>query len=172
MVAVRSAVVLLLAALVAGCAQNPMDRATAPLAPFSHRVESAHVALYWNCEAREAGVLRLDGAAANPLSAQPVQFLEVELVGVDGNERTVSFARVEAPDIQLFTKQITRFGLALRTTGTEARFDIYYQYRFHENGKDEIASNGDLRGLIRPVLLKRFLVRDACSASQHRSPSI
>jgi hypothetical protein len=163
---------ILLAGLLAGCAQNPMDASVPSGAMFGHRVESAHVSLYWNCMPAEAGVLRLDGAAANHWFGEPVKFLEIELVGVDNNERTVSFARVEATDIQLFTKQLTRFNLALRTTGAEARFDIYYEYRFHDNGKDRIVSAGDLPGGVQLVQLKRFLVRDACSASRHLAPSV
>lgn len=135
---------------------------------FAHRVASSHVVLYWNCARPDAGLVRLEGVAQNPWSPQEVRFLEFDLVGVDARDRTVSQAKGEARDFLLGTSQTTPFHLDLRTQGTEVRFDLYYRYRFQDNGRSFIA--GRLVGA--PPLLaqmqQQFFVRDVCSETQHR----
>ena len=39
---------------------------------YAHRVESSHVALFWNCTDAGPGVLQLEGVAVNPWAQQPV----------------------------------------------------------------------------------------------------
>ena len=104
---------------------------SSPARAFTHHVATSEVALLWNCQA-EPGRLHLEGVAQNPWQAQPIRFLEFELVGVDAQERTTAKAVGEARDIQIFTNQQTPFQLDLKPTGTEVRFDLYYQYRFDE----------------------------------------
>ena len=134
---------------------------------FSHRVASSHVEFYWNCARSEPGVLRLEGMAVNPWSSQAVRFLEFDLVGVGSRERTVSQVEGEARDFLLGTNQNTPFRLDLRTSGAEIRFDLFYRYRFQDNGGSFIA--GPPVGV--PHLLaqtQQFMVRDVCSETQHR----
>ncbi|MBI4574250.1 MAG: hypothetical protein HY713_13325 [candidate division NC10 bacterium] len=137
---------------------------------FVHRVASSHVDLYWNCARPAPDELRLEGLAFNPWASQRIRFLEFELVGVDARERTVSEAKGEAGDFLLGTNQSTPFQLNLRPTGSEVRFDLFYQYRFNE-GNDGRLFAGPPGG--RPLLLaqamKRFMARDVCSESQHRA---
>lgn len=139
-----------------------------PPAVFAHRVESSHVAIYWNCEWPEPGVLRVQGVAQNPWSPQEVRFLELDLVGVDARERSVSQASTALADFLLRTNQISPFQLDLRTQGTEVRFDLFYRYRFQGNGGRLLAGHlvGAPRMLAQPTI--QFMARDVCSETQHR----
>lgn len=145
--------------------------ASVPYPPpnYAHRVESSAVALYWNCAQPEPGLLQLSGLAFNPWSSQPVRLLEFDLVGVDAHDRSVSSAEAQAGDQQIFTNQSTPFQLDLRTAGTEVRFDLYYQYIYQDRGHGDAIIAGPLPpGSFHLVQqTHRFLVRDACSESQH-----
>ncbi len=136
---------------------------------FAHRIATSHVVLYWNCSRSEANMLRLDGVAQNPWSPQAVRFLELELVGVNGEDRVVSEAKGEVRDAMLRTNQISPFRLDLRTVGSETRFDLHYQYKF-QDVEDQALLAGPPVG--RPLLAaytNRFMVRDACGETQHRA---
>ena len=139
-----------------------------PQAVFAHRVESSHVALYWNCERAEPEVLRVRGVAQNAWGHQEIRFLELDLVGVDARERSVSQASTALAAFLLRTNQISPFELGLRTQGTEVRLDLYYRYRFQDNGGRLLA--GHLVGA--PQMLAQathqFMARDVCSETQHR----
>ena len=139
-----------------------------PPAVFAHRGESSHVALYWNCERPEPGVLRVQGVAHNPWSPQDVRFLELDLVGVDARERSVSQASTTLAAFLLRTNQISPFELGLRTQGSEVRLDLYYRYRFQDNGGRLLA--GHLVGAPRMLAqrIHQFMARDVCSETQHR----
>jgi len=136
---------------------------------YSHTVQSSHVALYWNCARPDAGTIQVNGLAFNPWSSQPVRYLELELVGVDSRDRTVSEAGTKARDIELLTNQSTPFQVNLRPMGGESRFDLYYRYVFQDGGRDGLIASLAWDG---PILLaqsqKQFRVRDACSESMHR----
>jgi hypothetical protein len=132
-------------------------------------VQTSHVALYWNCARPDPAVVEVSGIAFNPWSSQPVRELEVEIVGVDARERTLSAARTDAPDVQLFTNQSTRFHVSLRTTGGESRLDLYYRYKFHDGGRDRMLAGLTWDGPILLAQQMQFRVRDACSESQHRT---
>jgi hypothetical protein len=103
-----------------------------PSGSFAHRVATSELVLLWNCLQPGTGQVRLEGVAQNPWAAQPIRFLEFELVGVDAQERTTAQAAGTARDLQLFTNQTTPFQLDLKTIGTEVRFDLYYRYYFLE----------------------------------------
>jgi len=168
----RAGLLLLLGMGLSACAADGTWRPPAastlyPPAVFAHRVESSHVALYWNCTRPEPGVLRLEGVAQNPWSSQAVRFLELELVGVDARERTVSEAAAAVPDFLLHTNQISPFRLDVRTVGSEVRFDLFYQYRFQENGGRFVAgAPGSAPRILAQT--QRFMARDVCSETQHR----
>jgi hypothetical protein len=136
---------------------------------YSHTVQSSHVALYWNCARLDSGILEVRGVAFNPWASQPVRDLEVELVGVDARDRTLSAARTDAPDSQLFTNKSTPFQVNLRTTGAESRFDLYYRYKFQDGGGERLLASLAWDGPILLAQQKQFRVRDACSDSQHRT---
>ena len=139
---------------------------------FAHRVATSEVVLLWNCIQPEPGLLRVGGEAQNPWQAQPIQYLEFELVGVDAQERTTAQATGAARDFQIRTNQRSPFQLTLKTAGTEVRFDLYYNYRFHEEF-DTGATMGVLVAgppMASPRLFAQtqtFLARDVCSPTQH-----
>ena len=171
----RTLVIAIYAASLSACASPGSPHGGSGQPPgyppdvFAHRVATSNVVLYWNCVRPEAGALRLEGVAQNPWSMQSVRFLELELVGVDDQGRTVSQARGEARDILIDTNQSSPFQLALRTAGSEVRFDLYYQYRFQEVEMEALLAGPPVA---LPWLLaqtNRFLARDVCSETQHRA---
>ncbi len=139
---------------------------TDPTAGFTNRVSSSQVMLYWNCTRPEPRILRVEGVAYNSWSAQAIRFLELDLVGVDDRDREVSATSAALPAILLWTNEVSAFSLDLKTAETETRFDLYYQYRFN----NERILAGPLAPGPRHLTqqLKRFLVRDVCSETQHR----
>ena len=162
----------------AGCAamEAPESGSGRGLPPeaLAHRVATSEVVLLWNCVEPEPGLLRVEGVAQSPWQAQPIRYLEFQLVGVDAQERTTAQTAGAARDVQLFTNQSTPFQLVLKTAGTEVRFDLYYDYRFNE-GFDIGATQGVLVAgppMAGPRLFAQthtYLVRDACGATQHRA---
>lgn len=140
-----------------------------PTAGFTHRVSSAHVVLSWNCTRPEPSILRMEGIAHNQWSAHEIRFLEFDLVGVDAREREVSATGAALPAILLRTNQVSAFRLDLKPAETETRFDLYYQYRFNEEGNRMLAGPPGAAPQRLAQQLRRFLVRDACSETQHRA---
>jgi hypothetical protein len=164
--------VAILTGVLTACAMTDMPQGGGTLETFAHRVATSEVVLLWNCLETEPGLLRVVGEAQNPWQAQPIQYLEFDLVGVDAQERTTAQATGAARDFQIRTNQRSPFELTLKTAGTEVRFDLYYNYRFH----DEREMGGTMGVLvagppmISPRLLAQtqtFLVRDVCGAVQH-----
>jgi hypothetical protein len=152
-----------------GCVSGQAPTTTPPvsLSGFAHRVGSAHVVLYWNCERPEAGRLQLDGIAQSPWSE--VRSLEFELVGVDQRDRIVSETKGVARDPVISTNQFSPFRLNLRTVGSEVRFDLFYQHQFVPDQMNALLAGPPTA---RPRLVAqadRFLVRDVCSETQHRA---
>jgi hypothetical protein len=164
-----------LALSVTGCASlgaGQQSGAQPPAYPpdvFSHRVATSEVVLYWNCSRPEPGVLRLDGVAQSPWAAQPVRYLEFDLVGVDGQDRIVSEIKGAAQDIQIYTNQTSRFQLDLRLAGSEGRIDLYYEYQFHIEQMDALLAGPPVRVPRLIAQTSRFLARDVCSETQHRA---
>jgi len=132
-----------------------------------HRVASSHVELYWKCDQGEPGIMRVQGMARNPWSPQEVRSLEFDLFGVDRDDRVVSGAHAAAPNYQLGTNQTTRFDVALRLTGREARYDLVYRYRFQELEEMAALLAGPPTRLQLAQSTVQFMVRGACSDSQH-----
>jgi hypothetical protein len=170
---IRTGVLACLGIALTACAADGTWRPPAastlyPPALFAHRVASSHVALYWNCTRPEPGVVRVEGVAQNPWASQEVRFLELEVAGVDARERYVSQASTALPNFLLGTNQISPFHLDLRTVGSEVRFDLFYQYRFQENGGRFLAGSpvGVPRLFAQSTI--RFMARDVCSDTQHR----
>jgi hypothetical protein len=95
----------------------------------------------------------------------------------------VTEASAAARDLILGMMGSTPFQLALRPTGREARFDLFYQYQFQEPGDSGSASqNAALPSGAPPVRLVsstpfllaqappiRFMVWDVCSETMHRA---
>jgi len=98
-----------------------------PPANFTHRVSTADVDVFWNCTQPESGLVEVDGVVQNT-GGRDVKFMELNLVGVDPRNYSVSQATASLPDTVLSTNQISPFRMSFRTVGSEARFDLYYQY--------------------------------------------
>jgi hypothetical protein len=166
------ALLIMMAVGLSACATDGMPQlpaaAPTPYPPpgYTHRVGTSQVVLYWNCTRPDPGILQVEGLAYNPWTDQPVRFLEFDLVGVDTRERTISQVAGEAPNFLLRANQSTPFRLDLRTSGAEIRFDLFYRYRFQEKGGSFIA--GQAVGVQRQLAqMQQFMVRDACSETQH-----
>jgi hypothetical protein len=170
----RAGLMFLLALGLSACAADGSFRfAAGPPVPYpptgyTHVVRTSAVELYWNCTQPEAGILRLEGAAFNPWGDAPVQHLELQLAGVDTHDRTVSQGAADARDSQIMTNQSSPFALDVRTTGREVQYDLYYQYQYPDGGRDGILLSGPMVPGAFPRFSGRpFLVRDACSPTQH-----
>jgi hypothetical protein len=175
---IRLVLFALVGIAISGCAgdgswkTSPSTATPYPPPGYNHTVQSSHVALYWNCTRPDPAIVEVSGVAFNPWSDQPVRFLEIELVGVGPQERTVSEAQTKAADIQIFTNQSTRFQLTLRMTGAESRLDLYYRYQFQDDGgrnrlDASLAWDGPM--LFAQAQQQQFRVLDACSETQHRT---
>jgi hypothetical protein len=147
-----------------------------PSATLNHRVSTAEVVLYWNCTRPEPGAVRLDGVVYSPYFSD-VRFMEFDLVGLDAQDAVVSHVTGDLPDIQIRTNQTSPFRLDLRTAGTEARFDLFYRYRSQGNLRSEesrpvlvAADLGPEARLLAQATTRQFMVRDACSETQHLNP--
>lgn len=165
----------LLGLALVGCAADGMQSSSMigaePYPPpgLPHRVASSHVELYWKCDQGGPDVMRVQGMARNPWSPQEVRFLEFDLFGVDRDDRAVSTAHAAAPNFLLGTNQITRFEVALRLTGREVRYDLYYRYRFQElEEMDALLAGPPTRPRLAQSTVQ-FMIRDACSDTQHRA---
>lgn len=124
---VRQALLLVVVAMgVTACAAVDTPGTGTPLEAFAHRTATSDLVLFWNCLEPAAGVLRVEGVAHNPWQAQPIAFLELQVVGVDAQGRQTAEGAGKARNIQIFTNQRSPFQLELRTAGTEVRFDLYY----------------------------------------------
>ena len=167
--------VSILAGVLTACAATDMPQGGVTggtLETFAHRVATSEMVLLWNCLQPEPGQLRVEGVAQNPWQAQPIQYLEFELVGVNAQERRTAQVAEAARDLQIRTNQTAPFQLTLKTAGTEVRFDLYYNYRFHDT-----VDFGATRGVLvagPPMASTRlfaqtqtFLVRDVCGVAQH-----
>ncbi len=162
---------------------------TDPTAGFTHRVANSEVVLDWTCTRSEPGLLRVEGVVQNYWSAQPIKFMEFDLVGVDDGNRQVSATSAALKAVLLFSSEVSPFRLDLKPAGTETRFDLYYQYRFNEGFKvgggglrfdlqDQYRLDDGRNGRLFAGLpgagtrllaqtLRIWLVRDACSETQH-----
>ena len=148
--------------LVAGCAaQQPP---VAVPGAFQRGASSEHVELYWTCSQPEAGLLRVDGVARNRGQAQPIRFLELELVGVNDRDRTVSEASTALPAIQLYSNEASPFRMELHSTGAEVRYDLYYRYLASEG--NDLSALGFVPVQLLAQQNQRFMVRDACASRQ------
>jgi len=130
-----------------------------PPAVFAHRVSTTAVTVYWNCTHPEPGALSVEGVVQNTGPGE-VRYAEVEIVSVDGRDRTIASVRTALPDVVIQTNQMSPFRLGLRTVGAEARIDLYYEYRARSvfgMGASQMSP-------------ERFRARDVCSESQHRVP--
>jgi hypothetical protein len=103
----------------------------------------------------------------SPWQAQPIRFLELQVIGVDAQGRQTAEAAWKSPDIQLFTNQRSSFLLELRTTGTKARLDLYYQYLMNEEYDTAMLAGPPMVGPRLHAQTKTNVIRDACSPTLH-----
>jgi hypothetical protein len=169
----HSLIVVAVAMCLAGCAAMEAPGGGAmpgsPPQAFAHRVATSELVLLWNCLAPGPGGLRVEGIGQNPWQAQPIQYLELELVGVDAQERTTAQTTGAVRNVQLMTNQSTPFQLELKTAGTEVRFDLYYHYRFEPEFDSAMLAGPPMTSPRLAAQTQTFLVRDACGANQHRA---
>ncbi len=170
----HSLMVLAFGMSLAGCAaMEAPGGGTVPGAPpqaFAHRVATSEVVLLWNCLDPEPGQLRVEGVVRSPWQAQPIRELEFDLVGVDAQERTTAQTAGAARDPQIYTNTNTSFQLELKPTGTEVRFDLYYDYRFHQEfHTSALVAGPPMAGPRLLAQVQTSLVRDVCGATQHRA---
>ena len=165
---VRYALLLVVVAMgITSCVAVDTPTTGAPTEAFTHRTANSDVVLLWNCLQPASGVLRIEGVAHSPWQAQPVRYLEVQVVGVDAQGRQTAEATGKARDIQIFTNQRSPFQLDLRTAGTEVRVDLYYQYLFNEEYDTAMLAGPPMVGPRRYAQTRTNMVRDACSPTQH-----
>ena len=166
---VRQAMLLVGMAMgVTACVAVDTARTGAPLEAFTHRVATSEVVLLWNCVRPASGGLHLEGVARSPWQSQPIRYLELQLVGVDAQDRETTEAAGKARDTQILTNEESPFQLDLRTAGTEVRFDLYYQYRFNQEYETALLAGPPLVGPRRYAqTTTTHMVRDACSSTQH-----
>ncbi len=145
-----------------GCAVSQPPAAEAPVV-FDHRVSDSHVEVYWTCSQPEPGVLQVDGVVRSPWTGG-IRFADVELVGVDARGYAVASVKAPVRDVLLHTNGSSPFQALLRTTGREARADLYYEY-YRPAERD----SGFGFGLQRSEEFERSFVRDACEPTQHRA---
>ncbi len=154
----------------AACAAVDTAGTQAPLDTFTHRAANSELVLRWNCLQPTAGTLRIEGVAHNPWQAQPIGYLELQAVGVDSQGRQTAEAAGKARDIQILTNQRSPFQLDLKTTGSEARVDLYYQYLFNQEWESGalLLAGPPVAGLkLYAQSTNTNMVRDACSPTQH-----
>ena len=164
----RYAVLLAVVAMgVISCAAVDTAGTGAPPDTFTHRTANSEVVLLWNCLQPATGMLRIEGVARNPWQAQPVRYLEVQVVGVDAQGRQTAEGAGKARDIQLFTNQQSPFQLDVRTAGAEVRFDLYYEYLFNAEYDTALLAGPPTVGPRRYAQTRTNMVRDACSPTQH-----
>jgi hypothetical protein len=150
---------------------------------FTHQVSSSAVELFWNCTRPQPDTLVLEGLAFNPRTASDIRRLEFALVGVDARGATLGETSGEPQNLLLGMMRSTPFQLALKTTGSEARFDLFYRFYYTEPGEGDghepthsLLQGGAhvrLAAASGPILLAQMpnnylMVRDACSDTQHR----
>jgi len=164
---VRHAWLLVVAMGVTSCVAVDTAGTGAPPDAFTHRAANAEVVLLWNCLQPASGVLRVQGVASNPWHAQPIRYLELQVVGVDAQGRQTAEAAGKVWDIQIFTNQQAPFQLDLRTAGAEVRVDFYYQYLFNHEYDTAMLAGPPMVGPRRYAQTNTNMVRDACSPTQH-----
>lgn len=158
---------VVLAVGAASCAAVDMSDTGTPSAEFVHRTATSDVVLLWNCLPPASGVLRVEGVAHNLWQAQPIGYLELQLVGVDVEGRQTAETAGKVRDNQIFTNQRSPFQLDLRTTGNEVRVDLYYQYLFHYEYDTTMLAGPPMVGPRLYAQTNTAVVRDACAPTRH-----
>jgi len=92
-----------------------------PPTGYVHEVHSDPLELCWNCTRPDPGTVLLEGVAVNPWSAQPVQLVSFDLVGVDTRGRTASSSSVDVQALAILnTNQSAPFRIDLHVRGRGA----------------------------------------------------
>jgi len=164
---VHHALLLLAVAIgVTSCVAVDTPGPGVPREAFTHRAANSDVVLFWNCLEPAAGVLRVDGVARSPWQAQPIRYLELQMVGLDAQGRKTAEVAGKVQDIQIFTSQQSRFQLDLRTGGAEVRFDLYYQYLFNQEYDSLLLAGPPMVGPRLFAQTHTNVLRDVCSPTQ------
>jgi hypothetical protein len=135
----------------------PAQSVAPPPEAFTHRLATPEVALYWNCTRPEAGVLHFDGIAKN-IAGREVRSLALRLTSVDANNLLLEAAAL--PTIILHSDKFSPVHLQLLIRGTEARFDLSYEY--------PLAPPVDLP-TPRAATTEQFTATDVCARTRYRA---
>ena len=104
-----------------------------PLDSYAHQGGDGNVALYWNCNRPETGLVQVAGWANNPYYPEPITELAFTLYGLNAQGGTVSTAQASAKAFQIFTMEPTPFSIDLHTTGAEVQYQLLYSYYLSAN---------------------------------------
>ncbi len=161
---------LLCLGAVACAASRDVGQSSQPLGypppGYPHHVGSTALEFFWRCAQPEPRLLQVEGVAVNISGGAPARFLKLELAGADVQGRYVASAIFETPAPEIWPGDSQPFRLALRTTGTEVRFDLFYEYGYEaERDVRLLAATGNTPFRLAEGL--RNIVRDACSPTQH-----
>lgn len=127
---------LALIAACAACAGAVPHQPIPDYARFSHSWAAQHVTLYWDCAEVEPGVLQIDGVGVNQWEPVPPEFLELNVVGLDGQGRALSRVQGSAQGGELVKNFPAPFRLDLRQQGGEVRVDLGYRYWYRDDSFD------------------------------------
>lgn len=133
----------------------PAQSMAPPPEAFAHRLATPEVALYWNCTRPEPRVLHFDGIAKN-IGGREVRSLALRVTSVDANNLLLEAAAL--PTIILHTDEFSPVHLQLPIRGTEARFDLSYEY--------PLAPPVDLP-TPRAATTEQFTAKDVCAGTQY-----
>ncbi len=135
---------------------------------LDHRRATPHVDIFWTC--RQSGTaLQLEGLVGNPALPGPVYYFEAELVGLDAGEHVVSGGSGGARDEILRPGQSSPFALTVQASGSEARFDLFYDYRYNDSDKLLTTASSARMAWLLAAQEHRYRVVDACNPAKHRA---
>jgi hypothetical protein len=120
---------------------------------FSNRATRGQVWVYWNCSKQDGG-LTVEGVAVQPGYPSPTRDLKFTLEGVDGRGTVVSKGQAAAQDLVMHQMEQNPFRVAVRTVGTESRFNLTYTYWLHVAGTNMDADSDE----------HEVVARNACPA--------
>ena len=135
----RWSLAILVLASLAACAQLSGEL---PAVTYAFQVSDGTVTLSWNCVKTERGALQVAGTVANLTAAGFVKNVQITVVGLDANDKTVTTGSGYTLDYRIAATEPSRFFVTLTLASTAVRYDLQYQYQ-HESGKvGEFTSEG------------------------------
>jgi hypothetical protein len=113
-----------------------------PQVNYAYEVDDGVLYIRWNCFAEPPGLV-MRGFVNNPMSMNPLKDTTLWLSGINAQGATISSTQDNAIPFMLETMNRTPFEMKLKTTGTEARFDMWYQYQIGAFLRDQRGAKMD-----------------------------